>query len=165
MKHLSSDLTGRRRNALAAWITFLVCVFLLVTGGPAWSFERSKAAQDIPIDERAGALTTTLPPVTSGGGDDHCQSLLNTARYDVTARGHEMDRSQARQKAAAIGVVLGIKFALGPKEVAKSGRRKARLDVWQPSGGKGAQVLAVSAYRECKKEQALKALNSFRWKR
>lgn len=165
MKDDNSDLTGRFRYALAAWAGFLFCIFLLVTNGPAWSFETNQLAPDLQPVEKAGSFVTTLPPVT-GREDEGCEALLNTANYDLTTRGDEMDRRSVKRDVAAIGVIFGVRFALGPKEIARSGRKPAaKLDIWEPNNGHGAQVLAVSAYRDCKKEKALKALNDFRWQR
>jgi len=79
-----------------------------------------------------------------------------------------MDRGRASEgqaQAAALGLVLGVRFALGPKEVIRSNR--SRVEIRQPfSTTEDTYALAIADYRRCKNEQALRALNDeWRWSR
>ena len=76
-----------------------------------------------------------------------------------------MDRTRpSAGKAAAVGLVLGVRFALGPKTITKS--RRPALDVWEPGGaGQSGRARAIAEYRRCKNEQALDAIRDWRWER
>ena len=79
-----------------------------------------------------------------------------------------MDRDrQTAGKAAALGLILGVRIALGPKEVTRHKRtgNAVRFDIWQPSTGGDRQALAIADYRRCKNDQALKAISDWRWQR
>lgn len=80
-----------------------------------------------------------------------------------------MDRDRrSAGSAAAVGLVFGLRFALGPVENRKPGgsRNAPRLDIWQPGVQADPQALAIADYRRCKNDEALKMLNEeWRWNR
>ena len=78
-----------------------------------------------------------------------------------------MDRDRrAAGQAAAISLVFGVRFALGPKEVRRSKSDKSvQFEVWKAEDHSGAQALAVADYRRCKNREALQAISDFRWER
>ena len=78
-----------------------------------------------------------------------------------------MDRNQRSAGAAtAVGLMLGVSFALGPKEVNSKKRQKApRFELRQPHNTNGYKAMAVADYRRCKNEQALGAIQDWRWSR
>lgn len=98
-----------------------------------------------------------LPPAAT----DTCLPLLKTIRRinpDTVA----VRAQRPAGNTAALGFVLGVRFALGPVEHARSSRSRspASFNVWQPldvTAGDHA-ALAVSAYRQCQKDRALAAL-------
>lgn len=150
----------RHVRALVA-ASFLSSLFMLLVIGPSWAIEAIK------IDPSPAALsaaetsplTSTEPSVT----DDPCRSLLNDIKHSSPASVTNGRRHEAGQ-AAAVGLILGFRFALGPKEVSGSNRSSVGLNVWRPQDT-GLQALAVSDYRRCKNEHALSALRELRWSR
>jgi hypothetical protein len=143
----------------AASYTACLAVILSVSAGSAWSLDRTQPSQAF----EASSYTSQLPPPSMA---DSCLPLLNTRHTTPVS---DMDRTQRTAgTAAALGIVFGVRFALGPKETAKSNRTgNARLTIWQPANATAGDqhALAVADYRNCQKEQALKALNEFRWTR
>ena len=105
----------------------------------------------------------------------YCKPFVTVARPPnagfENSVSYNRDRRNAGNKTAPgmmVGVLLGVKFALGPKErSSKAQKRAPKLDLWSVHERyqSNRNVLAVSAYRTCKKEQALNALNNFRWQR
>jgi len=156
----------RRRGKKCARIFFsrffTIIAVLAISAGSALAFE---AADPATVMEKPGDLplvSEKLPPSMA----DSCLPLLKSVRH--TSPVSAMDRTQrSAGKAAALGVVFGVRFALGPKEIATSNRNKGRFDIWQTSGGSAGDrhALAVADYRACQKEKALEALSGFRWKR
>jgi hypothetical protein len=59
--------------------------------------------------------------------------------------------------AAALGLIFGVHFALGPKQGREDAARP-QFDVWAPSGG-DSKALAIAEYSRCRREAALRALN------
>ena len=145
-----------------AAMAFLMIVFLMV--GPAWSFETIQGDDaSAEMHEKHQALTSThrsSPTVV-----DPCLPLLKSIHTSPTSA---MDRNQrSAGKAAAVGLLIGVRFALSSPQKVKSHADRPRLDVWQTSGVSAGDrnALAVSAYRQCQKKQALNALSEFRWAR
>ncbi len=155
--------------ARRAYLTVLV-IILSVSSGFAWSFDTYQGTIE---DAVSGTLNTGEISLTAKSPSpsvaDTCLPLLNSIRH--ISPNSAMDRNQrSAGKAATLGLVFGVRFALAP--VHKTGsntsnKAKARFDVWQPKGAYAGnqQALAVSAYSQCQKEQALQALSDFRWKR
>lgn len=139
------------------YATSLVLV-LMISAGSAWSLDRVDTASSY---EASDASQSPSPAMA-----DSCLPLLNIRHTPPVSA---MDRTQrSAGTAAALGVVFGVRFALGPKETAKTGRKdNARLSVWQPANSTGGDrhALAIADYRDCQREQALKALSDFRWSR
>ena len=164
MKFLKS--THWKTDPRAAYIPGAVLLsFVLVlclTVGPAWSFEVSDSHDQ--INPEVEAITSTH--LSSPTVVDPCLPLLKSIHHVSSTSA--MDRNQrSAGKAAAVGLVLGVRFALSPPAKVKSHADRPRLDVWHASNVSGGDrsALAVTAYRQCQKEQALKALSSFRWAR
>jgi hypothetical protein len=133
----------------------------------AFSMEFSK------LDEVTVAGKLKLDDISTGPekdrlSADNCLSLLKTAHYQ-----HEQSRSMYggnydAAKATAVGLVFGVRFALGPKEVIKKkGKKSSSIGVWQLEDSQtgGYKALAVAEYRRCKNEEAIKSLSDWRWQR
>ncbi|MBL4803738.1 MAG: hypothetical protein JKY71_02645 [Alphaproteobacteria bacterium] len=135
-------------------LVLVLCLFV----GPAWSFET------INVNEHP-AIQPADTPTPSPAVADACLPLLDTSSQ--SPQPSAMDRNQrSAGKAAALGLVLGVRFALSPPNKAGLNAQKPRLDVWHPAeASNDRSALAVTAYRQCQKEQALKALGDFRWVR
>ena len=145
-------------GALLASFVLILCV----VAHPAWSFESVDYSAQPHAQQQA--LTSTHP--SSPTVVDLCLPLLKSIHH--TSSTSSMDRNQrSAGKAAAVGLVLGVRFALSPPKKVKSYADRPRLDLWQPAGVSAGDrsALAVTAYRQCQKEQALKAISEFRWAR
>ena len=158
----NTPLCIRSVKLITAYLTALVLI-LSITAGTAWSFDIREAEQNLPLVSDNFSQEQSSPRSTA----DSCLPLLKSIRH--TTPPSAMDRNQrSAGKAAALGLVFGVRFALSPPEKATSSRSKrARLDVWQTSQATvgNRHALAVADYRACQKEQALKALSDFRWQR
>ena len=152
----------------ALFTIFFAVIYL--ASAPAWSFEavhghidNAQVTQSSQNKSASYNRSDRTFRSSSSAQVDSCLPLLSSSHP------YHLDRNQrSAGKAAALGRVFGVRFALTPPKTARSsGSVKPRLDVWQPqptsTGNRSA--LAVTAYRECQKRQALNALNGFRWKR
>ncbi|MCB9982902.1 MAG: hypothetical protein H6861_04390 [Rhodospirillales bacterium] len=148
-------------GAVLASLVLIICL----TVGPAWSFEAVESQQTLEGSD-LGLITSYPTQPSSPTVVDPCLPLLKSIRH--TPPVSAMDRNQrSAGKAAAAGLILGVRFALSPLQKVKSRADRPRLDIWQPTGANSGDrsALAVTAYRQCQKEQALKALSEFRWAR
>jgi len=150
------------RPMMAALVLFTT---LFLAGGPAHATRLDHPSSVINTDETPLPILSVPAPVPAN--DDSCQPLLKAVRnYTPPPSATDRDRRNAGS-AAALGLVFGLRFALGPTETSRSRRptSAARLDVWQPRDDGSIQAMAVADYRRCKNDQALKALSDWRWKR
>ena len=131
-----------RRFFLAGFImaTTLLLMMIMLTG-PAWSFERSGQAE--------GSVAT--------GEQDSCLSLLEAIGHASGAEREERSIRTDAGQALALGLVLGVRYAIGPKEqVGVAHGNKAVSDDLS-----GMSAISISAYRRCKNNQTIEAMNSF----
>lgn len=96
---------------------------------------------------------------------DSCLPLLKSIHHISPPSATDRNQRSAG-KAAALGLVIGVRFALSPAKKATP-RPNARLTFWQPYGSiqGDRHALAVASYRDCQKEQALKALGDIEWEK
>jgi hypothetical protein len=126
-------------------VGFMVMMILVITA-PAWSFEKS-----------------ALPAATGSGliqaDDDACLPLLK-AVHSAFPNAQSGDNAIRRDagNVAALGLLFGVRYALGPREQTRT-VRPAGPEVTTDLSGMSA--LSVSAYRRCKNEQTIEAMNSF----
>ena len=147
-----------RRLAFTAILTAA-----LFYGGPARSVELDQPSSVIETGDKLPLIEVPSP---APAFEDTCRSLLNSVHFNA-GPSQDMDRDRrAAGKAAALGLVFGVRFALGPKEVRPAGSQdRAQFGFWQPRHGSGAEALAIADYRRCRNEQALKAISDWRWER
>jgi len=164
-RNMARSLRARLFSPLGAGALLVpaIAAIMLVSYSPAWSFEQIMPGM---IKDGADqALPLIVMPSPPASSQDHCLSLLPSARFDGgpgQGQAMAMDRDQraVAGQAAALGLVVGVRFALGPKQVHRPGRNgRVQFGAWEPSNN-GAQALAVSAYRRCKNEQAINALSN-----
>lgn len=145
--------------SLAAFV-----IVLALGAGNAWSIDRFDPAGVITDVPNVHEFSTSSSPDMVDG----CLPLLKSIRH--TSASTTMDRTQrSAGKAAALGLVFGVRFALEPSP--KSKPSKPRLDVWhhQNATAGDRHALAIADYRRCQKEKALnssiQAIQDFRWTR
>lgn len=152
---------GRQASGPRAYMCVLQMVVgvlfatVCLTSAPAWSFEVTTTVQS-----GVAAPIVSVPEEPSG---DSCLYILRAAREraEVTSRHNEYRQSAG--SAAALGLVFGVRFALGPGEVTKVRRRGtqpvASFGMWEPRESTGGgQALAIADYRACRNENALRTL-------
>jgi len=142
----------------------MTLIFSFSVSIPANAIETVKASALIPEEVRADtplSFTQKTPPKPTAATDP-CLPLLGSvkplsSRFNAPGRHHS--RQQAGKTAApvALGFVLGVRIALGPKEVMKD---RQRVEIGPEihavsTGGINNRALAIAAYRSCKNEHAL----------
>lgn len=170
--HSKIDNTGAQPND-GAPLTFkisltlsILVIVLAICAGQAWSFERVPAGEPGHYVGDTNKHNTQDYSSSSPVQNDTCLPLLN--RH--ASAGSAMDRNQRTAgKAAAVGLVFGIRFALKPSRGINPS--KPSLDIWAADGSiqGDRNALAIADYRRCQKDKALKssiqALDEFRWTR
>jgi hypothetical protein len=160
-------LRSRGMPALGLTLSALFAVVLFCSA-PAWSFDTHHATLDNPYialsdaGKSAGVDKTTSPTVT-----DSCLPLLTPLRHTSPNTVTDWNQRPAG-KAAAFGIIFGVRFALGPKENAKSRSAAVKPELrflGSDAATSDRSALTVSAYRQCRKQQALQELNEFRWRK
>ena len=163
-----SSRDGAKIQKISLTLSAMV-IILAFCAGNAWSFERITGgeigdhAKTAPVVDH-NDFSTSSPSAPN----DACLPLLKSIRH--SSAGSAMDRNQrSAGKAAALGLVFGIRFALKPS--AKMQPSKPSLDIWSPAGGiqGNRSALAIADYRRCQKNKALnlsiQTINDFRWTR
>lgn len=155
---VDSDLSRRKKYAFYALTAYVLFAFLAVTSGPAWSFEVNNT-------DPHGVSGVTAPIVSvpdAPPAGDECLYILRIAKERDSTSAMDREYRQAAGSAAAIGLVFGVRFALGPQEVSRNGKRrapKASFNVWETRDhANSGQALAIADYRACRNERALQAL-------
>ena len=85
-----------------------------------------------------------------------CESYLKKTNLNYDNKRTRYKNNQSAKNAAMLGIILGIKFAIGPKEIRR--KKRTSLELWSISDQPSA--IAVSAYRKCKNKEALKLISS-----
>ncbi|PCJ99089.1 MAG: hypothetical protein COA45_06505 [Zetaproteobacteria bacterium] len=131
--------------------TFIIVFFM----GTAWSFE--KIYKPTTINNSAhisNALYNTKLP--SSPVMDMCKSLLKSTQH-ISSHISTGGSQRAAGKIAALGIILGVRFALEPKNNENVRAMSVKNHVLRHQkkvlGNRSAQ--AVIAYRRCQKEHAL----------
>lgn len=164
--------SGAQNKSCAACkiLPLTVAIFIIVlsiSAGNAWSFDRSAASLNLDNPDAVIDFSRDEPS-SSTMAEEQCLPHLQSIRQATSVSA--MDRNQrAAGKAAALGLVLGVRFALSPTP--NKTPAKAHVDVWQPSynSANAQRAIAIADYRACLKEHALKssmdAIGEFRWTR
>lgn len=153
-------MSGPRVALLFSSIFFGFVFIVCMTASSAWSHEM----KSVPVVKPAS--------LSSPGPDgSHCLPLLNsisTSPKSVTG-----PTQRPAGTAAALGLIMGMRFALAPAPRAEKPQKQANISDSEalaglsPSAGPGDDrtALAIAAYRQCQKELALQSLQTFRWHR
>lgn len=156
---VQTDVVTSRRRTFALWVIMLgVLAALSVMARPAWSFEVTTTE---PHGQSGIAAPVMRAPMPSS--EDSCLYILKMARERSEDNAAARRYQQSAGSAAAIGLVFGVRFALGPSEVHKTRKRAqpvAAFHVWEAreSGADSGHALAIADYRACRNEHALRTL-------
>ncbi len=98
---------------------------------------------------------------------DSCLPLLKSIRHIAPDTVTDVTQRPAGKKAAVLGLVLGVRFALGPvqtpQHLERSAKTPALVDFRQPNGDiDGRNALTTAAYRDCRKREAISVMVSSR---
>ncbi len=137
------------------------CLALCVMGGPA----HATHLLPLPADSQAAgampAFKNSLPPPVQA---DPCLPLLHAIRYNNPDNSLDGNRRAAGSMKPP-GIVMGLRFALGPDNVIKKrSSHRASLNLWTPETGTRT-TNDVVAYEQCQQQKAFKAISEWRWTR
>ena len=159
---------ARRLKTCAAAFSLLV----LVSTGTSFAFTTYDGYQDVlPNKVKSVALSAPLAYDPPSAVTDSCLPLLKTLHE--TPSNSVTDRNQrSAGKAAAIGLIFGVRYALTPpigtpaNKVDTRDNKNGSYDVWGQNGSSlthnNRSALAVGAYRACQKKQALAEISNVR---
>lgn len=155
--------TKRRVNLIRIFTSFLIVAFFIV-GVPAKAIVTTTGSTIVLEDAMADTPLSFTKKVPQPAKKDPCLSLLHAARLSPGAnmqgsssRRFQQDNVADKQAASvALGLFLGFRVALGPKEVIKDDARvQIGPELRSTETGRDNYALAVASYRSCKNEHAL----------
>ena len=139
-------------------------LFVLVMSfiAPSFAIETTKASALFSEEMREDYTLSFTKKSPHFAQKDICRSYLK-ARLSPGA--HDNDRSSNYQRPAgekavpvALGLVLGVRIALGPREIASQRDRVQMVsEIRSDFNGGNPRALAIAAYRSCKNKQTLKS--------
>jgi hypothetical protein len=156
------------RIFLSILIAAYFAPFILFGGTPVHAIGTTSASALVFEEARTSSpLSFTKKSPHSAQGDP-CLSLLRSARLSPGAQARGSSRSgrsqslspyEATDKQAAsvaLGFFLGVRVALGPKEVVKDSERvQIGPEIRATSIGSNNYALAIASYRSCKNNYVL----------
>lgn len=154
----------RTKNKLFKLFLNLFILISLVVSIPthikrAMAIETVKASALVPEEMRADlplSFTQKSPPHVAKSNDP-CLPLLGS-KFSLANTPGRTTRQDVEKTAvpAALGFILGVRIALGPKNIVENGDR-VHLTSTVLSNQKGGEThaLAIAAYRSCKNEHNL----------
>lgn len=141
--------SSRKHIALLILITLFLAAFI-VLATPARSYTMGEASQLSAAAPVAGRQALDKTPITEVA--DHCAPLLQPAA--LRDAGSVKVRDDAGH-AAVLGLILGVRYALGPTEI--PGQNGYQGDGFH-SDVSGVRARAVAQYRHCRNQELLKSL-------
>ncbi|NCC22029.1 MAG: hypothetical protein EOM26_06155 [Alphaproteobacteria bacterium] len=164
----NSDGSCWRATRVLTTVLSIVVFALAFSAGSAWSLDNTLRMND-PALYSALTKPDNKKPTPSSVAEACLPLLQSSLSLPVSAT--DGRRSAGAAKVAVLGLVFGAQFALAPSTT----RDGSASVVHYPSKALNMQsddqidgasrVLAVAAYRNCVKKQALKELSSLRWER
>ncbi len=153
---------------LLVWCLILICtasaLLLMSFKAHAFTYEN--------LDEMGSrALSSTLMPSSSFSSaqspldlGDSCRYLLKTTHFDNAPSLHHANQSAGvldpnrrnAGTAAALSLMLGVRVAIAPTPNEKSSTINSITPAMWMQTSTGNPAYAVSAYRNCKKQEALR---------
>ncbi|QQG36400.1 MAG: hypothetical protein HYS17_00995 [Micavibrio aeruginosavorus] len=130
--------------------------FSLAWPESAWPFEITSETESYSHGGVVAAAAMRLDPSIS----DPCLYLLKPLREQESFMAADRRYREASGSAMAVGLVLGVRFALGPQERAGArshARPVAAFHVWEPHQVQS-PARAIADYRACRNQRTLQAL-------
>ena len=124
----------------------MLCVTIMLT----WMAQAPARPLDLPRVSMKTAQET-----------DACLFILQPVAGQSAAEAREWKRRHEAGSAAAIGLVFGVRYAVGPAEVTslRDYRQPASFRAWDSRDqSQNARALAIADYRACRNEQTLQVL-------
>ncbi len=156
--------TKTRVNLIRIFTSFLIVAFFVV-GVPAKAIVTTTGSAIVLEDTMSEPPLSFTKKVPHPAKKDPCLSLLHAARLSPGAnmqgsssrRYYQQEDVADKQAAsAALGFFLGVRVALGPKEVTNGNARvQIGPEIRSTEKGRDNYALAVASYRSCKNEHVL----------
>lgn len=132
-----------------------ICVVLVLScgfAGPAFALSSTMAPEHNVVSK----VKPMKKPIkdTQDVTDDFCKSFLkHQDRSEAQSQNMGHRWQQVGRQDAALGLIVGLKFALNSTR-----KKNVRAAVWNRDKGQGLNrnVQAISAYRKCQNERLLK---------
>jgi hypothetical protein len=158
MCKLSNNNLFKRRVRRFSLMMAGVFFFSIVSASPLHAIGTIKAsALKLDLEQPVSSFSKSSPSANA----DSCLPLLRQVRLSPSGSAN-IGQSQrpAGTKASmpmTLGFLIGVRVALGPKEVVKPGRRvQIGPELLQRYDTGESYALAVASYRRCKNDMALK---------
>ena len=145
-----------RHSVYRIFLGCFVCI-ALVFSAPADAIETTKASALV-LEEMRAKDSLSFQKSPPEAQVDPCLPLLHARRLSPGGSAVSQNWRPAGKTAApvALGFVLGVRIALGPKEVTKkSGRVQIGPEIRTAQNSGDNYALAIAAYRSCKNNHAL----------
>ena len=155
-----------------------VAMILIMPNTPAHSMMLTADQVLYDVETLRKNRKKTLPSVLAPVLSDPCLSLLHSGQAPTSKRAFASDRYHTNRaqffsnsqsgSSAVLSFMLGVRFAIDPHKKQNSTLKDAvkvdpKMDFWIGSSGRTVDkdmprtTLSIGAYRQCKKEIALKA--------
>ena len=138
-----------------------VLIFVLAFSmNTAWSYE----SYQTPNNKNYGLTKTYSKKVPSSAVADMCKSLLKS-NHHISPNSATVRNQRTAGKVTALGMLLGARFALDPKNNNTHKSQPIRQHVRIKDGkilGNDRSAQAIAAYRRCQKEYVLSQVASMK---
>lgn len=154
---LSNRNLFKRLSRRVSFVMVGVFFFSVVSASPLYAIGTINAsALQLDLERPVSSFTKSSPSADV----DTCLPLLRQVRLSSSGSTTGQSQRPAGQKASmpmTLGFLIGVRVALGPKEVVKPGRRvQIGPELLQRYDTGESYALAVANYRRCKSNKALK---------
>ena len=147
-----------RSKVFRVFLSFLVFTSF-VSVAPARAIETTKASALVLEEMREQNSLSFTKKSPSSAQADPCLPLLHSRSFSPSVSARSQNRRSSAGKTAvpvALSFVLGVRIALGPKEMVEPSKRVQIGPEIRVTGKKGKNyALAVAAYRSCKNKHTL----------
>lgn len=165
-----------RFKIIRIFTCFMLCIYML-SSVPVNALGTIQGSALKLHEVRADSSLSFTPKAPLSAQKDPCLSLLHAARFSpgssqaVQGRDHHnlgpsrtsigyfaSDAPDKKTASVALGLFLGVRVALGPKEVVQDNKRvQFSSEIRSTRAGGHNHALAIASYRACKNKQALKS--------